>query len=52
MSPLLCLRVNFPQPRLMELHGEGGDDVGVEMLRPEARPEDGCSCWHVRILAP
>lgn len=26
-------------PRLMELHGDGGDDVGVEMMRPEARAE-------------
>jgi hypothetical protein len=23
----------------MELHGDGGDDVGVEMMRPEALAE-------------
>ena len=36
-------------PRLMELHGDGGDDVGVEMMRPEASEPSsfaaGCSTW-------
>ena len=26
----------FDITKLMELHGDGGDDVGMEMMRPEA----------------
>ena len=55
----------FDITKLMELHGEGGDDTGVEMMRPEADDavntltadvtaaavDDEWSAWHGDLLA-
>ena len=29
----------------MELHGDGGDDVGVEMMRPEVQAVEPYHLW-------
>ena len=39
----------FDITKLMELHGDGGDDVGVEMMRPEA--EDAMNTLSADVAA-
>jgi hypothetical protein len=39
----------FDITKLMELHGEGGDDTGVEMMRPE--PDDAVNTLTADVTA-